>query len=79
MALKTVRYPLFATIALLSVSTSWLAQDEIRISGKVLTPFGYRDSANVHQIPQGYDLIRMPDGHLRMQNRVTGGGTDLVH
>jgi hypothetical protein len=80
MALKTVSYPLFATIALLSVSTSLLAQDDdTQISGKVLTPFGYRDSANVHQIPQDYDLIQMPDGHMRTQNRVTGGRTDLVH
>ena len=78
MALKTVSYPLFATIALLSVSMSLLAQDGTQISGKVLTPFGYRDSANVHQIPQGYDLIQMPDGHMRMQDRVTGTHLDFA-
>src|SRR5260370_16399646 len=78
MALTTVSYPLFATIALLSVSTSLLAQDDTQISGKVLTPFGYGDSANVQQIPQGYDLIQMPDGHMRMQNRVTGAPLDFA-
>src|SRR5215469_10733241 len=44
---------------------------------QVLTPFGYRDSANVHRVPEGYELIRMPDTHIRMHNPKTGDYTDF--
>ncbi|MBV8485111.1 MAG: hypothetical protein JO077_19875 [Verrucomicrobia bacterium] len=44
---------------------------------KVLTPFGYMDGANVHQVPTGYELVRMPDEHMRMENPTTGDHIDF--
>jgi hypothetical protein len=44
---------------------------------QVLTPFGYRDSANLHRVPEGYELMRMPDTHIRMHNPKTGDYTDF--
>lgn len=46
-------------------------------SGQVLTPFGYRDRANVHLALPGYELVRMPDEHIRMQNPKTGDHIDF--
>jgi hypothetical protein len=78
MLLKTVEYHFTAAgMLLLSLSTCLAAQDATQ-SSQVLTPFGYRDSANVHQIPDGYDLITMPDGHIRMQNRTNGAHLDFA-
>jgi hypothetical protein len=76
MLLKTVGYSLAAGIALLSLSTALVAQDATKAPTQVLTPFGYRDAANVHLVPPDNDLITMPDGHIRMQNRVTGSYID---
>jgi hypothetical protein len=44
---------------------------------QVLTPLGYRDSANVHRVSEGYELISMPDTHVRMQNPKTGDYIDF--
>jgi hypothetical protein len=44
---------------------------------QVLTPFGYRDSTNVHRVQPGYDLVRMPDEHIRMENPKTGDHIDF--
>jgi hypothetical protein len=46
-------------------------------SAQVLTPFGYRDRANVHLIFPGYELNRMADQHIRMQNPKTGEHIDF--
>jgi hypothetical protein len=78
MVLKTVGQLFSAGIFLLASSTPLTAQNATSISKQVLTPFGYRDAANVHQIPSGYDLIKMPDGHIRMQNRVAGAHIDFA-
>jgi hypothetical protein len=60
----------------------WLAfamQDAIaQDSNQVLTPLGYRDRANVHQVLPGYDLLRMPDEHIRMENPTTGDHVDFA-
>jgi hypothetical protein len=53
------------------------AQSTNSNSTQLLTPFGYRDSAHLHRVPAGYDLNIMSDGHVRMENRVTGDYTDL--
>src|SRR6202000_3376 len=44
---------------------------------QALTPFGYRETANVHRVPEGYELMRMPDTHIRMHNPKTGDYTDF--
>ena len=44
----------------------------------VLTPWGHRDSANVHEVAEGYELTRMPDGHMRMENPTTGDHVDFA-
>jgi hypothetical protein len=60
------------------LTTPLVAQDVNQGSTKVLTRMGYRDRAHVHQIPEGYDLIRMPDGHMRAENTVTGNYIDFA-
>ncbi|MBV8277939.1 MAG: hypothetical protein JO170_22120, partial [Verrucomicrobia bacterium] len=65
-------------ILLLSLSTALIAQDVTQDSTKVLTPLGYRDRAHVHQIPEGYDLVRMADGHMRAENALTGDHIDFA-
>jgi hypothetical protein len=57
----------------------WFAVQDVAAQGatQVLTPFGYRDSANVHRVPEGYELMRMPDTHIRMHNPKTGDYTDF--
>jgi hypothetical protein len=57
----------------------WFAVQDVAAQGatQVLTPFGYRDSTKVHRVPEGYELIRMPDTHIRMQNPKTGDYTDF--
>jgi hypothetical protein len=67
--------PVGAILVLLSRSV--MAQDIVPQASQVLTPFGYRDKATVHQVPNGYQLNRMPDGHFRMQNRSTGDHIDF--
>jgi hypothetical protein len=77
MLLKIVSYHLAAGIALLALSSTLKAQDPAPSSKQVLTPWGYRDSANFHEIPDGYDLAVMPDGHVRLDNPTTGDHTDF--
>jgi hypothetical protein len=77
MLLKTINYPLAAAITFLSLSSALKAQDPASGSKQVLTPWGYRDSTNVHQIPDGYELTVMPDGHVRMENPTTGDKIDF--
>jgi hypothetical protein len=77
MLLKTVGHFLSAGIFLLALSTPSMAQDATPTSKPVLTPFGYRDAANVHFVPPGYSLTTMPDGHIRMENPVTGARVDF--
>lgn len=74
---KTIRCHLAAGIAVISLSTQLEAQDPAASSKQVLTPWGYRDGAHFHQIPDGYDLAIMPDGHVRMENRTTGDHIDF--
>ena len=78
MILKTLGYHFSAAIVLLSLSTPLVAQDAAQASTKVLTPVGYRDRAHVHQIPPGYDLVRMSDGHMRAENAATGNYIDFA-
>jgi hypothetical protein len=54
-----------------------MAQDAVNTPTQVLTPFGYRDAANVHLVPPGFDLTAMPDGHIRMANAATGARVDF--
>ncbi len=70
--LKTIGHTLLAGTALLTLSTALMAQDVVNTPAQVLTPFGYRDAANVHLVPPGFDLMAMPDGHIRMANAATG-------
>lgn len=79
MLLKTAAYHFLGTIVLLSLSTSLLAQGVTSTPAhtQVLTPFGYRDSVHVHHILPGYDLVSMPDGHIRMENPKTGDYIDF--
>ena len=62
---------------LLFLSGSVMAQNLAPQASQVLTPFGYRDKATVHQVPEGYNLNRMPDGHFRMENLSTGDHIDF--
>jgi hypothetical protein len=77
MLLKIISYHLAAGIALLSLSSALKAQDAASSSKQVLTPWGYRDSANFHEIPDGYDLTVMPDGHVQLENPTTGDHIDF--
>jgi hypothetical protein len=72
MAQKTISYLLSGGIFLISLSTVLLAQDVAPTPKQVVTPFGLRNAENVHLIPPDNDLITMSDGHIRMQNRLTG-------
>jgi hypothetical protein len=67
---------LLGAIAQLALPGCLMAQ-VAQHAGQVLTPFGYRDSAKVHRIPPGYDLNRMDDGHIRMENAKTGDHIDF--
>jgi hypothetical protein len=80
MLLKTTGYHVAAGVILFSLSIALAPQNAAaQGSTQVLTPFGYRDAANVHQIPDGYNhLIRMPDGHIRAVNPVTGAHIDFA-
>jgi hypothetical protein len=64
---------LILSLSLLLAMQHVVAQD----ATQVLTPLGYRDRANVHRVPEGYELIRMPDTHIRMHNPKTGDFTDF--
>ena len=77
MLLKTIGYCLAGGFILVSLPTVMLAEDAAQTSTQVLTPFGYRDRANVHEVLPNYDLIRMPDGHFRMENPTTGDHVDF--
>ena len=77
MLLKIVGHFLSAGIFLIALSTPLTAQNATPTSKGVLTPFGYRDAANVHFVPPGYNLTTMPDGHIRMENSVTGARVDF--
>jgi hypothetical protein len=77
MLLNPFGFRLLAGIVLLSLSTTLMAQDATQSGTQVLTPFGYRDSANVHRVPLGYELNLMPDRHIRMENPVTGDHIDF--
>jgi hypothetical protein len=78
MLLKTAGYFLFGAISWFALSTAVPAEEASKTSTWVLTPLGYRDSANVHYVPDGYDLVLMPDGHMRAENTVTGDHIDFV-
>ena len=78
MLLKIISYHLAAGIALLSLSSAVKAQDASQKSKQILTPWGYRDSAYVHEVPEGYELTNMPDGHVRMENPTTGDHVDFA-
>jgi hypothetical protein len=84
MLLKTIGYHITAGVILFSLSTTLAPQNAAAQSvtstpahPQALTPFGYRDSAHVHHILPGYDLVTMPDGHLRMENPKTGDYIDF--
>ena len=69
---------LFAGGALLSFSLLFVVQGAIaQAVPQALTPFGYRDRAKVHRVPEGYELISMPDTHIRMHNPTTGDVIDF--
>ena len=69
---------LFAGGALLSFSLLFVVQGAIAQGvPQALTPFGYRDRAKVHRVPEGYELISMPDTHIRMHNPTTGDVIDF--
>ena len=73
-----VGYRLSTVSILLSLSTALIAQQTVQHATKVLTPFGYRDSANVHRVLPDYELSVMADGHIRMQNPSTGDYVDFA-
>jgi hypothetical protein len=63
---------------LLSLLLPFVVKDSTaQVVRQVITPFGYRDADKVHSVPKGYDIIRMPDEHIRMQNRTTGDHVDF--
>jgi hypothetical protein len=76
--MKMVLYIVATALVLLFVTAPSKAQDAVQNSAQVLTPSGYRDRANVHQIPSGYRLIRMSAGHMRAENPVTGAVIDYA-
>lgn len=78
MILSRDGHRLLAGGLILSLSLLFAMQDAAAQGAtQVLTPFGYRDSAKVHRVPEGYELIRMPDTHIRMHNPKTGDYTDF--
>ena len=70
--------PLFAGGVILSFSLLFAVQ-HANSQGvtQALTPFGYRDRAKVHRVLEGYELISMPDTHIRMHNPTTGDYIDF--
>jgi len=69
---------LLAGGVILSLALPFVTQDAAaQGTTQVLTPFGYRDSANVHHVPNGYELVTMPDEHIRMQNPTSGDYIDF--
>jgi hypothetical protein len=78
MSISGKGYRLSAGGVILSLVLACIMQKaEAQVATQVLTPLGYRDSANVHRVPQGYELISMPDTHVRMQNLKTGDYIDF--
>ena len=78
MLFSRARDCLFAGSIVLSFSMLFVVQDAgAQAAKQVLTPFGYRNSANVHRVPEGYELISMPDTHIRMHNPTTGDHVDF--
>jgi hypothetical protein len=78
MVLNVAGHRLFAGWVLLCLSLPFSIQDAAAQGDvKVLTPVGYRASANVHRVLPGYDLVRMPDEHIRMENPITGDHIDF--
>src|SRR5215469_6427329 len=73
-----VGYRLSIVSVILSLSTALIAQVTVQHGKQVLTPFGYRDSANVHRVLPDYELSIMEDGHIRMQNPTTGDSVDFA-
>jgi hypothetical protein len=72
-----IGYRLSIVSVFLSLSTALIAQQTVQHGTQVLTPFGYRDSANVHRVLPNYELNIMADGHVRMQNPSTGDYVDF--
>ena len=68
---------LLGAMILLSLSIALPMQNAAKAGPQVLTPLGYRDRANVHLVPGGYELTRMPDSHMRVENRKTGDHMDF--
>src|ERR1700746_4021542 len=64
-------------IIMIALPTELIAQDGAQQATKLLTPFGYKDSAKVHRVQAGYNLNIMSDGHVRMENRTTGDHVDF--
>lgn len=78
MLIDSIGHHLLVGGALLFLSLPFGMQDAAaQGTTQVLTPFGYRDSTNVHRVLPGYDLVRMPDEHIRMENRKTGDHIDF--
>ena len=73
-----IGYRLSVVGVFLSLSTAVIAQQTVQHGKQVLTPFGYRDSANVHRVMPDYELNIMEDGHVRMQNPSTGDYVDFA-
>ena len=71
-----IGYRISIVAVLLSLSTALIAQQIVQHGTQVLTPFGYRDSANVHRVLPNYELSVM-DGRIRMQNSTTGDYVDF--
>jgi hypothetical protein len=78
MLMKIISYPLAAGTTLLSLSSALKTQDAAPSPKQFLTPWGYRDSANFHDVPDGYELATMPDGHVRIENPTTGDKVDFA-
>jgi hypothetical protein len=72
-----IGYRVWIVCTLFSLSTGLLAQQSVQHGTKVLTPFGYRDSSDVHRVLPDYELTIMEDGHIRMQNPRTGDYVDF--
>ena len=77
MLAPVIGYRLSIVIILLSLSTTLIAQQTVQHGTQVLTPFGYRDRANVHRVLPDYELSIMEDEHIRMQNPTTGDYLDF--
>jgi hypothetical protein len=73
-----IGYRLSTVSILLALSTALITQQTAQAGTQVLTPFGYRDSANVHRVLPNYELSIMADGRIRMQNPTTGDYVDFA-